>query len=185
MNSLQENITDASINFRMAVTFPRGFSAGDNGATLRTWGLSDGDPCHQYIGNVQVREGLAIVFPNIYQFSHKPVRLADPSKPGLIRMVSFLLVDPDIPPIPSTATVGPQQRDWVREALQEYVDVRLPREVVNHIVDCAHWTMEDEEADQVTTQMLEERRSFVAENVQHYFCIPFDVFNGPDVLLYS
>ncbi|KAF9004921.1 hypothetical protein BDZ89DRAFT_1049319 [Hymenopellis radicata] len=85
---------------------PRGFGAGDNGATLRTWGLSDGDPCHQYVGSVRIREGLAIVFPNIYQFRHKPVRLADPSKPGLLRMVSFLLVDPDIPPIPSTATVG-------------------------------------------------------------------------------
>jgi hypothetical protein len=106
----QENITPTSLQFRMAVNYPRGFSAGDTGATLRTWGMRDGDSCHQYIGSRPVHDGLAIVFPNIYQHHQTSFTLLDSSKPGHQTVIAFFLVDPEVQPVVSTAMVAPQQK---------------------------------------------------------------------------
>ncbi|KAK0455815.1 hypothetical protein EV421DRAFT_1748811 [Armillaria borealis] len=179
-----EDVVNSSIEFRMAVTYPRGFNAGDNGATFRTWGMRDSAPCHQYIGNVPIRQGTALVFPNIYQYRHTPIQLADPRKPGHRRMISFLLVDPDIPPIPSTSNVPPQQKAWIREALDDFLDVRFPEEVVDKIMDHVDWLVDEDEMVRLREEMMQERREFVSNNDDHYFSIPFDVFNGPEVLLY-
>ncbi|KAG7452093.1 uncharacterized protein BT62DRAFT_960127 [Guyanagaster necrorhizus] len=180
----EENVVNSSIEFRMAVTYPRGFNAGDNGATFRTWGMRDAAPCHQYIGNVPIYQGTAIVFPNIYQYRHTPIQLADPRKPGHRRMISFLLVDPDIPPIPSTSNVPPQQKAWIREALDSFLDVRFPEEVVTRIMDHVDWLVDEDEMVSLQEEMMQERREFISNNDDHYFSIPFDVFNGPDILLY-
>ncbi|KAK0481479.1 hypothetical protein IW261DRAFT_1470891 [Armillaria novae-zelandiae] len=155
-----ENVVNSSIEFRMAVTYPRGFNAGDNGATFRTWGMRDAAPCHQYIGDVPIRQGAAIVFPNIYQYRHTPIQLADPSRPGHRRM--------------STSSVPPQQKAWIREALDEFLDVRFPEE---------DWLVDESEMAHFRDEMMQERREFVSNNDDHYFSIPFDVFNGPEVLL--
>ncbi|KAK0466274.1 uncharacterized protein EV420DRAFT_1617565 [Desarmillaria tabescens] len=141
---IQENVVNSSIEFRMAVTYPRGFNAGDNGATFRTWGMRDAAPCHQFIGDVSIRQGTAIVFPNIYQYRHTPIQLADPRKPGS----------------------------------QTY------EEVVARIMEHVDWLVDEDEMARLREEMLQERREFVSNNDDHYFSIPFDVFNGPEVLLY-
>ncbi|KAF9041158.1 hypothetical protein BDP27DRAFT_1435080 [Rhodocollybia butyracea] len=127
-----ENIQSCDLQFRMAVSYPRGFHAGDSGATLRTWGLRDGDSCHHTLAPSQ---------------SHRytPITLSDPSKTGKFTVLSFGLVDPDIPSIISTANVGPQQKSWIRKALDEYLDVRLPIEIVEKIVDMVEGVMDDQE----------------------------------------
>ncbi|KAF9065382.1 hypothetical protein BDP27DRAFT_1424833 [Rhodocollybia butyracea] len=177
-----ENIQSCDLQFRMAVSYPRGFHAGDSGATLRTWGLRDGDSCHQYIGSVPIRDGFGVVFPNIYQHRYTPITLSDPSKTGNFTVLSFGLVDPDIPSIISTANVGPQQKSWIRKALDEYVDVRLPIEIVEKIVDMVEGVMDDQESQAYSEKLREERINFWKLNDNYHFCIPFDIWNGPEII---
>ncbi|THV06475.1 hypothetical protein K435DRAFT_773175 [Dendrothele bispora CBS 962.96] len=177
--SCVENIDACEIQFRMAVTYPRGFEPGDSGATLRTWGLRDGDSCHQYVGSIPIRTGLSIVFPNIYQHRHTPFQLVDPKKEGRISVVSFLLVDPDIPRIPSTSNVTPQQKEWIREALDERLDERIPVELIDEIMEQVESVMSEEESLRYSEEMLRERTEFWKRNDNYHFCIPFDIWHGP------
>ena len=66
----QEHVVESFIQFYMAVTRPRGFIQDDTGAALRTWGIRDGNSCHQYIGDVPLRPSLSLVFQNIQTRSH-------------------------------------------------------------------------------------------------------------------
>ena len=169
-----------SIQFRMAVTSPRGFNAGDTGATLRTWGLHDGDSCHQYIGSVPIRAGLGIVFPNVYQHRYSPFQPDDPSKEAYLAVLSFFLVDPDIQPVISTSDVAPQQKEWIKTAVDEYVDSRLPVEIIEKIVEDVEGPMTENEAIEFRREMLAERAIFWERNDSYHFCIPFDIWDGPE-----
>ncbi|KAJ3512275.1 hypothetical protein NLJ89_g3614 [Agrocybe chaxingu] len=177
-----DNITNTSIQFRMAVTYPKGFSAGDAGATLRTWGIRDGDSCHQYIGEVPVRPGLGLVFPNIYQHRQTSFELRDPSKQGHMTVIRFFLVDPEIRPIVSTSVVAPQQKDWIHKALDDNLDNRLPNEVIEKILNNVEGLMDESEADSYKKELLEARKRFTRASNSYHFCIPFDIWNGPEVV---
>lgn len=166
----------------MAVTYPRGFSAGDNGATLRTWGIRDGDSCHQYIGEVPVRAGLSLVFPNIYQSQQTSFTLEDPSQEGHLKAIWFYLVDPEIRPIISTSVVAPQQESWIRKALDDNLDTRLPNELVEKILEYVEGVMTLQEAEEHRKTLIEATEQFTQANNSYHFCIPFDVWNGPEVL---
>jgi len=172
-----ENITENYIEFRMAVTSPKRFHAGDTGATMRTWAMNDGDPCHQYIGSKPTSTGLAIAFPNIYQYRHPPFRLHNSSKEGHQRLVAFYLVDPEIQPVVSTSRVPPQQKSWIKAAVEESIDARLPVELVEKIVNHVEGKMSRDEAVDFRREMLEERVCFWAQNDNYHFCIPFDIWN--------
>lgn len=165
----------------MAVTYPRGFSAGDAGATLRTWGLQDGDSCHQLIGAIPITTGLALVFPNIYQHSQTAFQLADASKDGHMTVLQFLLVDCDIHPVISTGVVAPQQKEWIRRAVDDSVDMRLPVEVIDRIMEEVEGLMTDDDANDIRRELLQERANFWKANNNYHFCIPFDIWNGPDM----
>lgn len=179
---LQENITGQSIKFRMAVTYPRGFSAGDTGATLRTWGIRDGDSCHQYIGEIFIREGLSVVFPNIYQHSLTPFTLADPSMAGHLTAIWFFLIDPEIKPVISTSVAGPQQKEWIGKALDDNLDTRLPNELIQNILDNVEGLMSQDEAMDYREQFVRETDQFTQASNSYHFCIPFDIWNGPEIL---
>ncbi|KAF8226655.1 hypothetical protein L208DRAFT_350947 [Tricholoma matsutake] len=175
-----ENITSTSLQFRMAVNYPRGFSAGDTGATLRTWGLRDGDSCHQYIGSRPVHSGLAIVFPNIYQHRQTSFTLLNPSRPGHQTVIAFFLVDPELQPIVSTAMVAPQQKHWIKQALDESLDRRVPMEVVERIMDYVEGVMEVDEAENYGRALMQARETFRDANNNYHFCIPFDIWSAPE-----
>jgi hypothetical protein len=179
---LQENIAGHSIKFRMAVTYPRGFSAGDTGATLRTWGMRDGDSCHQYIGEISIREGLSVVFPNIYQHSLTPFTLADPTMAGHLTAIWFFLIDPEIKPVISTSVVGPQQKEWIGKALDDNLDTRLPNELIQQILDNVEGLTSHEEARDYKERFVQETDQFTQANNSYHFCIPFDIWNGPGIL---
>jgi hypothetical protein len=164
----------------MAVNYPRGFSAGDTGATLRTWGMRDGDSCHQYIGSRPVQDGLAIVFPNIYQYHQTSFTLLNPSKPGHQTVIAFFLVDPDVQPIVSTAMVAPQQKQWIGRALDESLDRRVPVEVVERIMDHVEGMMEVAEAENYGRALVAVRETFREANNNYHFCIPFDIWSAPE-----
>ena len=131
----------------MATTFPSGFRPHDVGATLRTWGLQSGDECNQVIGSVRLRTGLSIAFPNIYQHCIQGVRLRKGCDEGRLAVLEFYLVDPDVPPIVSTADLAPQQRNWILRALEDSLDRRLPEEILEKIVDMVESVFSDEEAE--------------------------------------
>lgn len=232
----------------MAVSYPRQFIAGDTGATLRTWGLNDGDGCQQYVGSVPISthpspqaaahplfddksEGsldtnsaieqdttltgphapTSIAFPNIYQSQLTPFRLLNPSKDGRLTIVSFFLVDPDIKPIISTSNVPPQQSTWVRDALYDALTDRLPGELIEAVWsevlgntaetqgEGGHegeggratreerrgesWVMSQEEAEGYRTEYVDVLERFTQASNSYHFCIPFDVWNSPEMVL--
>lgn len=249
-NILQENITTPSVQFRMAVSYPRQFIAGDTGATLRTWGLNDGDGCQQFIGSVPIsshpaaqaaspsqsdptpnsspdpsctseqdtqstsQSPTSIAYPNIYQTQLTPFRLLDPSQDGRLTVVSFFLVDPDIKPLVSTSNVPPQQSTWVRDALYDALAERLPGELIEAVwnevllgssggqvdVDGGQgggggereagaerpeksWVMSQEEAEGYRTEYVDVLERFTQASNNYHFCIPFDVWNSPEMVL--
>jgi len=139
--------------------------------------MKDGDPCHQYIGSKPTSTGLAIAFPNIYQYRHPPFRLCDPSKQGHQRLVAFCLVDPEIQPVVSTSRVPPQQKSWIKAAIEESIDIRLPVELVEKIVDHVEGKMSWDEALDFRREMLDDREDFWIQNDNYHFCIPFDIWN--------
>ncbi|KAJ3786695.1 hypothetical protein GGU10DRAFT_350982 [Lentinula aff. detonsa] len=177
-----DNVRSCDVQFRMAISYPRGFHAGDTGATLRTWGFKDGDSCHQYIGSIPIRQGLAVVFPNIYQHKFTPITLGDISRPGKITVLSFLLVDPDILPIISTANVAPQQKAWIQKVLDDCLHPRLPTEIVEKIVDMVDGLMDEQESQGHSEKLRNERDRFRKMNDNYHFCIPFDIWNGPEMM---
>ncbi|KAJ3895327.1 hypothetical protein GG344DRAFT_39035, partial [Lentinula edodes] len=134
-----ENIESCDVQSRMAISYPRVFDSDDTEATLRTWGVVIGD---QYISSVPIREGLAVVFPNIYQHKLAPITVRDPSKVGKFTVLSFLLVDLDALPVISTANVAPQQRAWMWKAL----DGCLAVEIVEKILDMVDGLMDEQES---------------------------------------
>jgi hypothetical protein len=164
----------------MAVTYPRAFSAGDAGATLRTWGLNDGDPCHQYIGETPLRTGLSLVFPNIYQHQQTSCKLVDSTREGRLALLMFYLVDPDIQPVVSTSRVGPQQKDWIQRAVGAALSQKLPFELIHEVIRHASQLMEPEEAEHYRRAFLGIHADFRRASDNYHFCIPFDVWNGPD-----
>jgi hypothetical protein len=167
----------------MAITYPRGFPAGDNGATLRTWGLNDGDACHQYIGETPLRTGLSLVFPNIYQHRQTPFELVDPTREGRLTLLMFYLIDPDIQPVVSTSSVSPQQKEWIQRALVAALSSKLPPELIQEIFKHVPGLIDLEEAEDYRRAFLEIQANFRQASNNYHFCIPFDVWNGPDSLL--
>lgn len=165
------------MSFRMAVTSPSDFLPHDVGATLRTWGLQSGNECNQFIGSIPLRSGLSIAFPNFYQHRIHDVRLRDGCEKGRLTAIEYYLVDPDVPPIVSTADVAPQQRSWIYRALEDSVDPRLPPEVIEKIVNMNESLFSDEEAERYRDEMSKEREAFRQLNDRNYFCLPFSVDN--------
>ena len=170
----------------MPVRAPIGCPYDDEGATLRTWGLQIGAYSHQFIGSASLTEGHAIAFPNVYQHRFTRVHLEDSSKEGSLTFVSFALVDPEISEgqnetdseVLSTSRVPPQQMSWIRRALEESLDVRIPTEIVDRIMDHTDWLMTDEEAQSSAEEMKLARIRFWKQHNEHWFSLPF---NGLDI----
>ncbi|KAJ2754514.1 hypothetical protein GGI19_002338 [Coemansia pectinata] len=88
----------------------------------------------QKVGEVDIKDNLCLTFPNTYQHSTSPLELADKTKPGHFKMLTFYVVDPSMR-IPSTETVPPQQKDWWIEDVLASEPLRsLPHLVVDGIM---------------------------------------------------
>lgn len=94
--------------------------------------------------------------------------------------MAFYLIDPDIQPVVGTAEVAPQQREWVRSALDGCLDRRVPVEVVEQIVSEVEGVMGMEEAEKCARELREVREKFREANDTCHFCIPFDIWSAPD-----
>ncbi|OAX39531.1 hypothetical protein K503DRAFT_689436 [Rhizopogon vinicolor AM-OR11-026] len=172
-NSSCDNITGSSIEFRMAVKTPPVFpSRGHQDMTIKTWGLQTGDPCHQYIGSVPLRQGLCIAFPNIYQYHLTPFSLTDPLKEGHQRIIGLYLVDPSIAPLVSTQAVPPQQKAWMRSSLETRTRGIFPVELIDKVLNEVDGVMDVDEALKRRERMVMERTRLSVLNDIQYFNIP-------------
>ncbi|OBZ68456.1 hypothetical protein A0H81_11485 [Grifola frondosa] len=180
------NLTPPCLEFRMSITSPRGIAPGDPGATLRTWGLVHHSPCNQRLGGVTLRPGIAVAYPNIYQHRVTSASLEDPAFEGSMTIISLFLVDPELDQdsmdatalssTPSTERVPPQQKEWMRRAVEESIDIRIPVEIVEHIIEMVEGLMTDEEARMYAKEMRAEREQFWKLHDERRFCLPFDIW---------
>ena len=99
------------------------------------YGAKDGDPIIQSLGQVGLREGRVVIWPNTFQTRLTTFSLDDASKPGNLRMLTLHLIDPNRRMM-STAMVPCQRRDWwahpIRMACPSLQ--RLPTEIFDNII---------------------------------------------------
>jgi hypothetical protein len=141
---------------------------GDSVWLEHIYGLVNNTPAVQEVGGIFGRHGRAITWPNTLQ--HKVgIRLKDPSKRGRCKVLSLMLVDPNIRII-STANVPPQRLDWKDDI--ETLDRGLAGLSVEERARNSKrdgdlpWTLQ--EADEFVIQAREGRKAF-----NHYQDVAF------------
>lgn len=126
------------------------------------YGAKTGDPAVQHIGDVDLREGRLITFPNIWQTRLLPFELVDKKRPGRVKILTLHLIDPSRRII-STSRVPPQRRDWWADEvrLRNAVLWRLPNEIWMKIVnEVGGLPLSPDQAEQMRNEFLEERAEF-------------------------
>lgn len=76
--------------------------------------------------------------------------------------------------------VAPQQKAWIRSAVDESVDQRVPTEIIERIMEGVEGLMDIEEAEGYRRELLNTRQKFWEANNNYHFCIPFDIWSAPD-----
>ncbi|KAJ2862634.1 hypothetical protein GGH94_004151 [Coemansia aciculifera] len=73
-----------------------------------------GDGClyTQEVGEIEIKSGSYICYPNFYQTKMPSFELADPTRPGHLKYIAFCIVNPAIRLL-STGLVPPQQPNWI------------------------------------------------------------------------
>lgn len=125
---------------------------------LEIYGINN-DSSLQVLGEVWTREDRLVVFPNVLQHRVSPFKLAQPSKPGHVKVLALFLVDPNIT-IPSTANIPPQQRDWwAREINKDQSLSGLPQELADLVLDeVSDFPLTMEQAKEVRDELREDRK---------------------------
>ena len=158
-----ENTTLASLSFRRRVhveeaSLAKGYIQEPPFAP-EIYGAESGDPVIQHMGDIQLREGRVVTYPNIFQTRLLPFDLKDPSKPGHIKLLTMHLIDPNRRAM-STAMVPPQQKDWWADEVrrQNARFYRLPIEVWERIVGMVEgFPIAMDEAENIRREFMEER----------------------------
>ncbi|KAJ2066423.1 hypothetical protein GGI08_001879 [Coemansia sp. S2] len=97
-----------------------------------------------------------VVFPNIHQYKFPELKLADKTKPGHCKMLTFYFVDPSTR-IPSTEIVPPQQLDWYFEDILEFEPFRgLPQLVMDGIMAKVDFPISLKEAKKTRLQVRQD-----------------------------
>ena len=158
-----ENITPASLSFRRRI-----FDEEANLAKGYIWeppfapeiyGAETGDPLIQHMGDIELREGRVVTYPNIFQTRLLPFELKDPSRPGRVKLLTMHLIDPNRRMM-STAMVPPQRQDWWADEIrrQNARIYRLPMEVWERIVGMVEgYPLGMDEAEKIRREFVEER----------------------------
>lgn len=167
-----ENISASLLGFRAAVRSPD-YEQDDHHGVDVIYNLRNEQPLNQYWGSVITKEDRCIVFPNIFQHKVAPFKLEDPSKPGRRKILVFFLVGPS--PVISTATVPPQQLDWLKSQVQSQPSSEFPNELSEKILDLLDWPLSLEEAKKHREELMKERKFFVKQNNELLFERPFSL----------
>lgn len=99
------------------------------------YGAKSGDPVIQHMGDITLREGRLVTYPNVFQTRLLPFELVDKSKSGHVKLLVLHLIDPNRRMM-STAMVPPQRRDWWAQEIRAKNARfwRLPMEIWDLIV---------------------------------------------------
>ncbi|KAJ2357228.1 hypothetical protein GGF43_001593 [Coemansia sp. RSA 2618] len=159
-----ENITESMLSFRESVDenvefdYERG-EFEDEGL-YRAYGIcGDCTPLIQETGEVEVKNGRCIVFPNIYQHQVSRFKLADLTKPGHCKTMTLFFIDPTTR-IPSTEIVPPQQREWWSEKFMARGAIAdLPMLVQERITKHVDFPISLAEAKELRLELMSERSS--------------------------
>ena len=157
------NIKQARVSFRRRVWTEEALMGwayiGEPPFAPEIYGAKTGDPTIQHMGEVELKQGRIVCFPNIWQTRLLPFELEDKSKPGHIKLLRLHLLDPNRR-IFSTSRIPPQQRDWWAQKIRQQNAVlwRLPEAVWAMIVDRMEgFPIGREEAEQMRKEFVEER----------------------------
>ncbi|KAJ2448586.1 hypothetical protein GGF42_005055 [Coemansia sp. RSA 2424] len=162
------NVSQRSLQFREALC-DRDWEADpyDYDAIDAVYGIEINDDADvfpslsQELGDVDIKDGRCVVFPSILQHKMPELKLADRTKPGHCKMLTFYFVDPSTR-IPSTEIVPPQQQEWHFEDILASEPFRsLPGLVVDGIMDKVDFPISLKEAKQLRSQVFQD--SGVAE----------------------
>ncbi|KAH6600329.1 hypothetical protein BASA61_002332 [Batrachochytrium salamandrivorans] len=156
-----ENITSSKLSFRQAVGEDFVYEQSDYRYWEDVYGISNEETqTNQHLGSLDALPGRCIVFPNMLQHKVMPFELADPSKPGVRKILAFFLIDPS-KRIVSTAHTPPQQPDWYTVCLN---DTPIPAELWGDVSKHVAGTMSLEEAKLIRLELMKER-SAVADTL--------------------
>ncbi|KAJ1646832.1 hypothetical protein LPJ64_001716 [Coemansia asiatica] len=158
----EHNVTQGDIAFRDRLNSKIEYVEGDRQSINLDYGLlknprADSEILTKYIGSVNIFQGLCVGFPNLYQCKSSGFKLADPTKPGHRKMLTFYLIDPSIK-IPSTEFVPPQQKSWWAERVSKTKPFReMPLIIREQIFDNVNFPISLEKALRIRRKMNEER----------------------------
>ncbi|KAJ2746285.1 hypothetical protein GGI20_001486 [Coemansia sp. BCRC 34301] len=173
-----ENIAESNLRFRESVDEDISYEQNDRRGMNCAYGIyednaDDEVPLSQEIGQIEIKNGRCIVFPNIYQHQVSSFKLADPTKPGHRKILAFFFIDPATR-IPSTEIVPPQQQSWWAEsALSDGALKDLPLLVKEGILDNVDFPISLEEAKRLRLELMAERSVSNVGATESLFTPPF------------
>ncbi|KAJ1661563.1 hypothetical protein GGF38_003565 [Coemansia sp. RSA 25] len=163
------NISQRSLSFREPLcTWDWEADPFDYDAIYAVYGIEDDDDdadgfpsLSQELGSVDIKNGRCVVFPSILQHKVPELKLADRTKYGHCKMLTFYFVDPSTR-IPSTEIVPPQQQDWhFEDILTSEPFCSLPELILDGIMDKIDFPISLKEARKLRSQVFQD--SGVAE----------------------
>ncbi|KAJ2460937.1 hypothetical protein GGF42_000525 [Coemansia sp. RSA 2424] len=157
------NVSQRSLQFREALcSWQVEAEQFDIDSVVKAYGIElsgpiqEGHLISQELGPVEIKNGRCVVFPSILQYKMPELKLADRTKPGHCKMLTFYFVDPSTR-IPSTEIVPPQQKDWWAEDIVVSEPFRsLPGLVVDGIMDKIDFPISLKEAKQLRSQVFQD-----------------------------
>ncbi|TMW58049.1 hypothetical protein Poli38472_013523 [Pythium oligandrum] len=155
-----DNITESKLSFRVIVQEPDEVDK-DTLSMAAMYGLRRDEMLVQSLGAATAIEDRCLVFPNTLQHKVEPFELADPTKPGVRKILAFFLVDPT-KTIPSTSVIPPQQEEWLQRLVAPMLEAKgLPvaamEEQLTHLVSDG---MTLEEAKRFRRELMDKRREY-------------------------
>ncbi|KNE62440.1 hypothetical protein AMAG_07658 [Allomyces macrogynus ATCC 38327] len=174
------NISESKLRFRSGIQGPDYEQSDFRGMSI-VYGLGSNSALVQDRGAVTARHGRLVAFPNTYQHQVAPFELVDKTKPGHRKIVAFFLVDPSSAlgdRVVSTSRVAPQQAEWVADvwaAQRRAFPPKVPREVLDQIVNEVGAVMTLEEAKTLRLELMDERTAFVGASNELTFAQSFNL----------
>jgi hypothetical protein len=68
--------------------------------------------------------------------------------------------------------------------LLKYLTGKLPVELIERVMDFTEGLMDDEEAQKVRREMMQTREMLQMQLTNSHFCVPFDIWNSPDMIVH-
>jgi hypothetical protein len=100
-----------------------------------------------------------LVWPNTLQHCVSGVRLDNEAQPGRRTIICFFLVDPTLR-VRSTATVPPQQKEWLCQEVNSAFHSVFPQEIISHV--CSYLPgMTYDQACERRNELMEERSAAI------------------------